>query len=195
MGNACTYHVINDQFTTDLIRRKARQLVGRSGFTQSDCSDIEQELRLHVILRSDSFDSRRAHWAPFVTAMVDRLVADILRRMRSQKRGHGRVCSLNDPIGVDNDCVVERADLVAEHERTVHRGSVSLSGHELATLKADMCDTIATLSPELRWLAEAMKTDTVTEIARRSGVPRTTLNDRIRKIRRRFERAGLREYL
>jgi transposase-like protein len=40
-----------------------------------------------------------------------------------------------------------------------------------------------------------LKSHSIAEIARDLGVPRTTLNDTVRRLRQRFEQAGLRAYL
>ena len=40
-----------------------------------------------------------------------------------------------------------------------------------------------------------MKTQSISAIAREIGVPRTTLNDTVRRLRQRFEAAGLRDYV
>ena len=65
----------------------------------------------------------------------------------------------------------------------------------MAQLVLDTAEVIAGLTPELRELAERLKADSVSQVARDLGVPRTTLNGRIQELRRRFERARLRDYL
>ena len=54
---------------------------------------------------------------------------------------------------------------------------------------------IAGLPAGLRELAESLKTESISEIARRTGVPRTTLNGRVRQLRERLAQAGLKNYL
>jgi RNA polymerase sigma-70 factor (ECF subfamily) len=51
------------------------------------------------------------------------------------------------------------------------------------------------LPDELRDLCERLRDDTMAEIAREMGVPRTTLYDRLSKLRDAFREAGLEDYL
>ena len=66
---------------------------------------------------------------------------------------------------------------------------------ELCELAQDVADIVAGLPPELRELAEALKTESISQIARRTGLPRRTINARVRQLRERLERAGLKNYL
>jgi transposase-like protein len=59
----------------------------------------------------------------------------------------------------------------------------------------DLAEVIDSMPGELRDLAKRMKTQSISAIAREIGVPRTTLNDAVRRLRQRFEQAGLRDYL
>jgi DNA-directed RNA polymerase specialized sigma24 family protein len=44
-------------------------------------------------------------------------------------------------------------------------------------------------------MLELRKSRTMVEIAEVMGIPRTTLNDWMRRIRQRFEKAGMQDYL
>ena len=94
---------IIDQFTARLIRRKAHQLVGRAGFTRSDREDIEQELRLKILKHFSSYDPQQGHRHAFVTAVVERHAANLLRNKQAEKRDHRRVRSLNVAIADEED--------------------------------------------------------------------------------------------
>lgn len=185
-----------DEFTRKLIRRKARQLIGRVGFTKSDQADIEQELTLKLLKALSGFDPDQGHKNVFVTAVIERFVANLLRDKQAEKRDHRRVCSLNVVIADDEDeGPVELGDTVSRREQDARLGQAPRDEHDLAQLVLDMVEVIATLPSELRELAERLKTDSVSQVARDLGVPRTTLNGRVRELRRRFERAGLKDYL
>jgi len=187
---------IVDQFTARLVRRKARQLIGRAGFTKSDREDIEQEFWLKLVKHLSSFDPRQGHRHAFVTTVVERCAATLLRNKTAEKRDHRRVRSLNVVIADDeHEGPVELGDTVSRRELDARLGHAPRDEHDLAQLALDIASVIASLSPEMRELAERLKTDSVSQIARDLGVPRTTLNDRVRELRRRFEDAGLRDYL
>jgi DNA-binding NtrC family response regulator len=60
-----------------------------------------------------------------------------------------------------------------------------------------MCDVeevIERLPKDLRTFAIRLKSQNVSEIARKTAVSRTTLNESVKRLRRRFERAGLKDY-
>ena len=54
---------------------------------------------------------------------------------------------------------------------------------------------MARLPPKLRELCRRLKTETVAEIARDTGVSRAVIYESITKLRAIFEEAGLRDYL
>ena len=62
-------------------------------------------------------------------------------------------------------------------------------------IRMDLDRAIASLPDELRDLCERLRDDTMAEIAREMGVPRTTLYDRLSKLRDAFREAGLEDYL
>ena len=81
-------------FEFGIIKRKAKQLVGRAGFKQQDIEDLEQDLMLRLIQGLQSFNPEIAHQKSFVTAIVERAVATILRDANAGKRDHGDQQSL-----------------------------------------------------------------------------------------------------
>lgn len=65
-----------------------------------------------------------------------------------------------------------------------------------ADLTIDLAEFLGTLPAELRRLAERRRAgDSVSQIARDLGAPRTTVSSWVRRLRERCERAGLRDYL
>ena len=69
----------NDRFTRGIIRRKINQLVRRSGFSQQERDDLEQDLLVRVLQSLPKFDPDQAHRNKFITTVVERYVANILR--------------------------------------------------------------------------------------------------------------------
>jgi hypothetical protein len=156
----------SDKFTQNLIRKKARQLVGKYGFTEADQDDNRQELRLRLIQRWKSFDSSKGHWNVFVVTVVERSVASLVRYQTAEKRDYRRTCSLSTVIGEDEDGPVELGDIIGQRAHDSRLGRAIRSETELVEIKSDVAGVVATLSPELRGLAEALKTDSISEIAR-----------------------------
>jgi RNA polymerase sigma-70 factor (ECF subfamily) len=185
---------ILDRFAERLIHREARQLARMPGFSPGDREDIEQELRLKLLMHSAGYDPRQGHWHAFVTALVERQAANLLRAKRAEKRDHRSVRSLSMEVADAEEGPVELADTISPRHLESRLGRATREEHELAELAMDLSDVIAGLAPELRELAQRLKTDCLSQIARDLGVPRTTLADRVRKLRRCFEQAGLRDY-
>ena len=77
------------------------------------------------------------------------------------------------------------ADLIRAHQ-----GVWGLPADAVERLQRDTADGYIPQS-----FIELRKSRTMPEIAEEMGVPRTTLNDWMRRIRQRFEQAGLRNYL
>src|SRR5689334_8458675 len=86
-------HELSAGFAGNYIRRKARQLIGKTGFTLSDRPDIEQELAIKVVQCISRFDPTRGHWNAFVATVVERHVATILKSRRARKRGQPTLTS------------------------------------------------------------------------------------------------------
>ncbi len=184
-----------DRFTRGIIRRKVKQLIGRAGFTRQDREDLEQDLILRVLQSLPSFDPDQAHRNVFTTIVIERHVANILRDNQAEKRDRRRVSSLHVMINIGDGETTELAQTISQSELHARRGHCPRSHEELAQLAQDLADVAARLPDKLRELAERLKTQTVSEIARDMGVPRTTLNESVRRLRRRFESAGLKDYL
>jgi RNA polymerase sigma-70 factor (ECF subfamily) len=184
-----------DRFTRGIVRRKINQLIGRAGFTRQDGDDLQQDLFLRVLQSLALFNSNQGHRNKFITAVVERHVANILRNKQAEKRDHRRISSLNVMVSIGEDEATELAETIGQRELDARRGRHPRTDEELAQLAQDMTEMIATLPDELRELAERMKTQSVAEIARDMGIPRTTLHESVRRMRQRFEKTGLKDYV
>ena len=183
------------RFEFGIVKRKVRQIIGRAGYTRQDREDLEQELLARLLQGLKSFDPDVAHRKSFVTAIVERAVANILRNARAEKRDHRRISSLQLLVEVTDDGPTELAETIGDREYNRLRCRDPRSDEELSQLNTDLADVVAVLPEELRTLAERLKTQSISAIAREIGVPRTTLNGAVRHLRQRFEQAGLRDYL
>jgi len=97
-----------------LVRSKARQLVGRYGFTASDREDIEQELMLDLLQRLPRFDPSRAKRKTFINRVVDNAVASLVKRQKAEKRDYRRNGgSLSKDVEAPDGGLVERGDTLS----------------------------------------------------------------------------------
>jgi RNA polymerase sigma factor (sigma-70 family) len=182
-------------FAERYVRRKAQQMSRRPGFTDADREDLAQELFLLLLRRRAAFDPAKAHAHAFTATVVERGAASLLRDRRAEKRDARRVTSLHQFVDTDGGGRVEIAAAVGRREYDARRGQYPRGEEELAQLASDLADVLATLPPDLRHLAEQLQTKSLAEVARAQGVQRTTLYEQVRRLRRRFERAGLKDYL
>jgi RNA polymerase sigma-70 factor, ECF subfamily len=183
------------RFEYGIVKRKVRQIIGRAGFKKQDREDLEHELLTRLLQSLKSFNPDVAHRKAFVTAVVERDVANILRDKQAEKRDHRRIGSLHVSIEVTEDGPVELTDIIGNREHNSRRCCDPLDGEELAQLVFDLAGAMQLLPEDLRHLAEQLKTKSKAQIARELGMPRTTLHERVRTLRQRFEQAGLREYV
>lgn len=184
-----------DDFAARLIRRKARQLVGQAGFTRSDMDDIEQELVLKLLKHRSAYDPAQSHWHAFVTTVVERHTATILRNKRMEKRDHTRVCSLSIIVDDPINGPYELAQTIGRSELDRRLGLATRLDHDLAQLIQDLATVLADLPPAWREACERLKNDSISKVARDMGLPRSTLAYLLRCLRERFEAAGLADYL
>jgi RNA polymerase sigma-70 factor (ECF subfamily) len=173
--------IVFDRFAQGIIRRKVRQLVGRAGFTKQDRQDLYQELVLRLLQSLELFDPDQSHPNVFITTVIERAVAMILRERRAKKRNGGTVQFLDharDNAGDSTEPVDPRR-----------------SQEEQIDLATDLAEALAKLPDDLRDLAERLKSQSVSQAARDLGMPRTTLQRQVQRLRQCFEDAGLRIYL
>ncbi len=188
---------ILDGYARDVIRYKARQLIGKYGFTRDDYDDLQQEMMLDLLRRLGKYDPSKAGLSTFVARIVDRKVSTLIRHQRQEKRDYRRqVCSLDAQVedqdaqsrGLDEVLSQDAYDdEVARHDRPEA---------ERLDLRLDLSLVLDELPEDLRQLALRLQFRTVAEIARELGVPRSTLYEKgIARLRKIFEDSGLREYL
>jgi RNA polymerase sigma-70 factor (ECF subfamily) len=140
---------------------------------------LEQDLVLAILQSLNQFDPEQGHLNVFITTVVERRVATILRERRAKKRDGGVVRSLG---GRKDDQSTDPIDPRSGHERQVDFAN-------------DLAEALARLPEELRDLAELLKRQSLSEVSRDLGVPRTTLQRQKNRLRQCFEDAGLHIYL
>jgi RNA polymerase sigma-70 factor (ECF subfamily) len=178
------------------IRHRARQLTRTEGFAAQDIEDIRQDLIVDLLERLPKFDPAKATCNTFVARIIDRKVAKLIRDRNCEKRDPRREqCSLNECIDDGEGGSVERIQTIAADEADRRLGRQARSDQETAELVLDVEAVLKRLPDNLRRLCELLKTGSIADAARAMGVPRTTLNDHVKKLREVFEAAGLRDYL
>lgn len=183
-------------FAGRLVRRKARQLVGMANFVSSDRADLEQDLRMVVIRRLQRFNPAKAHWNAFVTVVIERHVATLLKRRRCQRRGLTQpLVSLSTLVPGENQQPTELAQLVRAEDQAF-MVAVPLHDHQAAyEVDHDVPLVLAKLTDQQRDLCQRLMRRSVTQVARDLNVPRSTLQDRVLELRQIFTEFGLQDFL
>jgi len=185
-----------DEYAVQIIKFKAKQLVGRVGLTDSDREDLEQEMILDLLQRLPKYNPDRAQRNTFIARVVEHKIATIIEARKAGLRDYRLCnCSLNERLEDEEGGSVERMETIDQEDYLRLTGGLSRSTAELRDLSIDVRQAIEKLPPELRALCRRLGIDTVTELSRDTGIPRGTLYESIKKLRTLFEGAGLRDYL
>jgi len=180
----------------NFIRFKARQIVGKAGFTESDINDIAQSMTTDLLSRLPKFDPNRAAQTTFVARVIEHKISKLIRHRKQKKRDHRREsCSLNDSIEGLYGETIERVATLDQDEVAIRIGRRRCTREEEARLHFDVSIVISRLPNDLRPIAEHLKTETITETAKNLGIPRTPLSGASHRLRGLFEDAGLKKYL
>ena len=190
-SNGCKFPDWVGQF----IRDKARHLAWRHRQQRHDQEDIEQDLWERLLKRIDKFDPSLGRYKDFVILRVNDGVVSFLEKLYAQKRDyHCEGPSLNQMLSAKNGTRTERSDLTPEN--ACHRlcRHAAVHAERQRDLVTDVRDLLGQLSPADRELCELLSKYSRAETARKSGLPRSTLYERINRLRQVFEDAGLAEY-
>ena len=183
-------------YAATTIRHKARQLVGKAGYTYDDVDDIEQELRIDLTERLPRFDPNRAAQNTFVARLIDHKISKLIRHRTAGNRDHRRIaCSINDTITDTNGDSVQRAQSMSQDDMDERMGKRRRTAQEEIELRIDVSVAMSQLTPDDRRIAARLKNESITEAAKSLGMPRSTIYEARNRMRRIFEDAGLREYL
>jgi len=195
MGYENRYQGIDD-YAVRIIKYKARQLVGRVGFTESDRQDLEQEMVFDLLRRLPKFKPERAQRNTFIARVVEHKVATIIEAQKAGMRDYRLCsCSLNDRFENEEGGSVERIDTINQDDYLQRTGKLSRPISDLRGLSIDVRSAVEKLPPELRELCKRLQVESVTDISRDTGIPRGTIYESIKKLRTLFEDAGLKDYL
>jgi len=175
---------------------KARQMIGRNGFTEADFQDLRQELLADVLARLPKFDGKRASAKTFVSRLIDNRIVTSRKHRRAACLDPRRVeCSLDDWVHDEDGRWTRRAETITEDEALASAGRLGRSRQEQVDLALDTAVVIGGLPADLKDLCVRLRTQTIARISRETGVPRARLYERIAALRARFREAGMDRYL
>jgi len=185
-----------DEYAVQIIKFKAKQLVGRVGLTDSDREDLEQEMILDLLQRLPKYNPDRAQRNTFIARVVEHKIATIIEARKAGLRDYRLCnCSLNERLEDEEGGSVERMETIDQEDYLRLTAGLSRPVSELHDLSLDVRQAIKNLSPELRELCRRLNVNTITELSHDTGIPRGTIYESIKKLRAFFNDAGLRDYL
>ena len=184
-----------DEYAFRFIRRKAKQLVGQPGFNKSEREDLEQEMMLDLLQRMPKFNPDLAQQNTFIAHVVDHKVIKIIEARKAGKRDYRLdAYSLNEGKKNEDGRHIEHIQNLDQDGYLLRVGKASHSLEELGELSVDIEKIISDLPQDLRNLCRRLQYETVTEISRDTGIPRTTIYDSIKKLRNMLVKMGFENY-
>lgn len=175
-------------YARNLIKHKARQIIGKAGFQASDLEDIEQELAIDLHIRLPKYDPRRARKTTFMARIVEHKLSALITERHAQCRDWRRCrTSLDEPPVSGDD---PNDDPLAEQISDEAIGS-----DEVLNLMVDLREALDTMPDDLRHLWDCLLTGNIRRVSKDLGIPRTTLYGRLKKLRALLAEAGLGDYV
>jgi RNA polymerase sigma-70 factor (ECF subfamily) len=189
------HNPISDYAATT-IRCKARQLVGKAGFTSDDIEDIEQELRTDLLERLPKYDPDKAAQTTFVARIITRKISKMIRHRTAEMRDYRRESfSINEEIDDGQGEKTPRSDTIDDDEVEMRCGRRSNTRQEEMDLHLDLSLVMSRLPDDLRRIAESLLDVSVSETSRILGIPRSSIYDALDRMRPYFEDGRLEQYL
>jgi len=184
------------EYTMTLIRHKARQLVGKAGYTKDDVEDIEQDLIRDLLERLPKFDPARATLNTFADRVIGSRVCNLLRHRQTEMRDCRREAfSLNDEIETE-DGPMQLHETVSQDEVDLRTDRYTRPAAERDHLNFDLKAVIVSLPPELQEVAEMLRSHSVAEVVRALGIPRRTFREKhLAQLREVFAASRMDDYL
>ena len=196
MGGRNHYDGI-DAYAVKLVHIKSQQLCRQTGFSQNDRLYIEQELMIELAERLPTHDPARATCEAFITWVVLQKIADLIRSQKAKKRRIDvEAISLNNFVFTGEPGLSEERWATFDNEVFQQfTNSNARSAEERIDLDIDLERIMNNLPKELRQLCELLAKYSISDVARKLGVARSSLYRSIHELRDVFDKAGLRDYL
>lgn len=176
------------------IRQKVLRIIRRQRAKCLDPDEAVQEVCLRLLQRAEAIRSGGVPWELAIATIAEQAVGNLLRDHRAEKRGGQRVLSLNVTVETSDEVCVQLGDTIEQRERDARLGLRTRSDQETLDLAFDLAAMVAKQSRKVQETAELLKTRSPSEIEAETGVPASTIYDRMRRLRAAFEQEGMREY-
>jgi DNA-directed RNA polymerase specialized sigma24 family protein len=176
-----------DVYAEKVVRIKAKQLVDKYGFISDDKKDIEQELMFDLWCKLPQFDPSKSQKQTFISRLVDRKIADIVKAKGEQCRDWRLSEPIEDPA--DDDC--SDNGIKPDHENC----DSQRDGRLQVDLAYDLSKVLSELSGDTIQLCQQLKKDTISDVSKINHITRIALYRKLERVKRCCKNAGLEKYL
>jgi DNA-directed RNA polymerase specialized sigma24 family protein len=184
-----------DDRLRNFVRKKARQIVCKIGRSAGDPEDLEQEIWVLLLPRLPRYDPAIGPPGAFIHTVVNRIAANLLRGRCAQKRDRRSEQSLSVLVRTHDGSLAEWAQTISQDSQDRRLGKNTRSDEERCQLLLDL-DEVLTRMPSIGGeLAGLLKHMSLSAAARKLGRSVNKTRISVSLILRRFEEAGLRDYL
>jgi RNA polymerase sigma factor (sigma-70 family) len=174
-----------------LIQSKARRLFFGVRPRAKDLEDVVQDLLVRLLTRSEKHPPIPGQEREWIGRLLWQIAANYYREAGVQKNKERRMVSGQTSILDEEQRGIHLESTFAQHEARKHLRIVPRSETEVANEAMDVAEVLKGLPSALREVAELLKSFTPTEVARRLGIPRTTIYSAIGRLREIFRRKNL----
>ncbi|HOY62649.1 MAG TPA: sigma factor [bacterium] len=180
-----------DEYELTTIRVKARKLIGKAGFTRDDLEDIQQEIVLDILQRLPAYDPEKSSRHTFINDIADNKIAALIEERNAEKRDYRFTSGSLDDAKDDGDRAWEsRINSVTAEDFPWNKGG-ALSDFDRFELRADIVQAFRGLPPNLQDICLRLMRDSAGVVAAETGIPKATVLYNLKKIRKHFEKSGL----
>ena len=190
MSNAHRKDFILTEYAKNLIEFKARQLLLRQDFSQSERKEIEQELWLAVVSQADRFDPARASLDTFIDRVVNTAVAIVLRDRQRQKRGNGYHTVSLDAAPADGRSNQPLAAQVSEADLRRRTGATADDASSSEGKEA-VSSALAAMPPKISDVCRRVMGGSISSAARELNTSRRQIRKSLAAARPYVKRAGI----
>jgi len=194
MGIDFAREVVVSEYARKFIRFKARQLSRRTGFTQSDRHDIEQDLTLYLFTKARSFVPERASIKTFISCVVNTGAAIIIRKRSRLCRNPDReIQSLAEPADCEGPEQRPLSETIGPEDLSRRTGCWPEDPYLVIQRHESIQHALGLLPADVREICIRLMDGSVLSAARDLGISRRRIRQAIEVARPYFEQAGLSE--
>ena len=140
-----------------------------------------------------SFDESKGDRRSFIKSVVNNHAINLIAEAETQKRWTGQTeLSLATIIGSD-DSTTELGDAISS-DRSIWGDVFASNSFEAVEQNMDLNKVLAEMPKDIRCTYDLLKYQSITEASHSTGIPRTTLSSRAKRLREYLEKLGLREW-